>query len=401
MARTETGAGLPRLPHARAAALDLPPGLRAVAASGPVTRVVTAVGDEAWLVTGYDEVRALFADPRLGRSHPDPERAARISDTAAMGGPSGDHATERSEHHRLRTLLVPAFTARRMERLRDRLQAAVDRLLDALGDTPQPADLHAALSAPLPVLATCALFDVPPADEPACLAWSAAISGRFDSAAEAGCGSPAATALDELGCYVERLVLDRDRSAPGLVTELLAAPLHPDEIVGLAALLFGGHDITSARLDAGALLLMTFLAERALLDADPRLWPDAVEEILRMSAPVEHGFPRYASADIDIGGVTVRAGEAVLLAGPAANRDPRAFPEPDRFDVRRRPNPHLALGHGSGFCLGAALARMEMEIALRSLFDRYPGLQPAVAPDGIALRATHLMGGMVALPVRW
>lgn len=391
----------PDLPLARVAVLEPPPELISLQASRQVALVRTAAGDPAWLVTGYHDVRSLFADDRLGRSHPEPDRAARISRTAALGGPTGDHPEERSEHQRLRALFTPAFTPRRMSRIRDQLRTAVAGLLDDLEEAPRPADLHRALSVPLPVLATCALFGIPEADWARCVAWSVAAADLFDSETVAHCDS-AAAALDELGSYMYQLIGEwRDRPGTGLIADLIAEGLDADEIVGLGAVLFAGHDITVARLDFGALLLMTNHDQRRALVDEPERWPGAVEEILRMSAPVDHGLPRYARVDIRIGAVTIRRGDAVLLAGPVANRDPDVFTDPHRFDARRSPNPHLSFGHGAGFCLGAAMARIELELGLEAVFTRFPHLQPAVPLTEIELRATHIMGGIAALPVRW
>jgi cytochrome P450 len=392
---------IPRVPFARPAVLDVPAEYRALQSDDPITRVRTPAGDEAWLVTRHEHVRALFADERLGRSHPDPERAAQISNAAAFGGPSGDYSDEKEEHLRLRKLFAPSFTVRRMQAMRARLQGVVDELLDRLADAGPPADLHREFSFPLPVLATCELFGVPEEDREQTLAWSRLTTDLFDSETAGSCDAGAA-ALDQLGGYMYKLIaIKRQNPGEDLVSDLVAAGLDVDEIIGLSAVLFAGHDITVARLDFGVLLLLTNPDQwQALLD-DPALVAPAVEEVLRMSAPVDYGLPRYAHADVEIAGVTIRAGEAVLLASTVANRDPRTFQDAERFDVGRQINPHLAFGHGRGFCLGAGLARLELEVAFGAMVRRFPAMRLAAPLDELELRTTHLLGGIRRLPVAW
>jgi len=141
--------------------------------------------------------------------------------------------------------------------------------------------------------------------------------------------------------------------------------------------------------------------QRDALRHDPALVAGAVEEILRVAAPGGGGLPRYAQDDIDIAGVTIRSGDAVLLSSVVANRDPAAFPDPDRFDIIRTPNPHLSFGHGPRFCIGASLARVELHAVFTALLHRFPTLELAVPLDQLQLRGDLLTGGLTALPVRW
>jgi cytochrome P450 len=392
---------LPTLPFDRPDPFGVPPTLRRLQAEAPIVRVRTAAGDEAWLVTRYEEVRALFADPRLGRSHPDPESAARITNSALMGGARGDFDTEDADHARMRRLLVPCFSTRRMKALAPRVGALVDGLLDDLVAHGSPADLHRALSFPLPVLVICELLGVPYADRDRFHAWSTAIAGMDDAARSAG-------ALESLVGYVRELV-ERKRAEPGddILTELTAAEdgrLTDDDIAGLGAVvLFAGHETTVVRIDLGTVLLLTDPEQRRAMLADDTRVPDAVEEILRMGGGGgSGGLPRYARNDIEIGGVTIHAGEAVLLAGGAANHDGRAFADPDRFDIARdRGNPHLAFGYGARYCIGATLARIELTAVFQRLFRRLPALALAVDPTELRWREHVLTGGLAELPVTW
>jgi pentalenolactone synthase len=201
-------------------------------------------------------------------------------------------------------------------------------------------------------------------------------------------------------------LIGRKRRAPGedLLSDLLAAEdggLGEQQVAFIAAaLLFAGHETTVARIDLGALLLMADPGQRHRLRRDPGAVPRAVEEILRVAAPGGVGVPRYARTDIAIGGVTIRAGDAVLLTGTSANRDPEAFPDPDRFDVDRDPNPHLSFGHGPHYCIGAGLARVELQEVFAALPARFPAMRPAVPVASLRIRDT-LTGGLSSLPVTW
>jgi pentalenolactone synthase len=156
-----------------------------------------------------------------------------------------------------------------------------------------------------------------------------------------------------------------------------------------------------ARIDIGALLLAAHPDQAAALRRDPGLVPRAVEEILRVAAPAGAGIPRYANADVEVAGVTIRRGDAVLLTANAANRDPAVFAEPDRFRIDREPRQHLTFGHGPHFCIGAGLARLELQEVFTALPARFPDLRPAVPVRELGLRDDLLTGGLVELPVTW
>jgi len=394
--------GLPTLPFDQPNLLGIAPALRALQSEGPIARVRTATGDEAWLVTRYDEVRELFGDQRLGRSHPDPDRAARVTNSVLMGGPQDNYDTEDADHARMRALLVPRFSARRMRALTPRVGELVDGLLDDLAAHGAPADLHRALSFPLPVLVICELLGVPYEDRERFHEWSTRMAGLDDADASAA-------AMESMVGYMRDLVR-RKRVEPGndVLTELVGSEdgqLTDDDIAGLGAVvLFAGHETTVVRIDLGTVLLLTNPEQRAELVTDPARVPAAVEEILRLSlgGGGQGGLPRYARADIEIGGVTIRAGDAVLLALGAANQDGRAFPDPDRFDLDRScPHPHLAFGHGARYCIGATLARLELTAVFERLFQRLPTLELGVDIQALRWRENLLTGGLAELPVTW
>ena len=389
---------LPQLPFARNNPIDIAPMFGALRAKAPLARVRTPAGDPAWLITGYAETRALFGDRRLGRSHPNAENAAALSDSALMGGPSGTYDTERSDHRRMRTLLTPAFSAKRMRALADHVAELVTQCLDELAAGPRPADLHALLSVPLPALVISELLGVPSADR----GYFRELSNRVS---RLGSGGDAAAALGEFHAYLSG-ILDDKRTAPGqdVLSDLVRAqaddPTLPDaEVTGLATgLLFAGHETTVNRIDLGTLLLLGNPDRREEYLADP---DNLVEEILRLAAPGDLGILRYAHEDIEIGGEVIRRGDAVLLSPSAANRDPAAFAEPDAFDPARDAGNHLAFGHGGHFCIGASLARTELRIVFPALFRRFPALRLAVGIADLPVRSENLTGGLRALPVTW
>jgi cytochrome P450 len=365
----------------------------------PVTQVRTTAGDTVWLVTRHEDVAALFGDERLGRSHPEPQRAARVSTSVLLGGPIGDHATEKERHRQMRRLLTPAFSARRMNALRPHISHLVGQLLDEL-PTP-PADWHHVFSVPLPVMVICELLGVPYADHPRFRRWATELTSLTDPA-------QADAARSELISYVHSL-LPHKRNNPGedVISDLIAAQderrLSDDDIASTAAmLLFAGHETTVVRLDLGLLMLLTHPEQLDALRTDSDLLPDAVEEILRLSSlSTTGGLPRYAHTDITVGETAIPAGDAILLSPHAANRDRRVFADPDTFDITRAPNPHLTFGHGAHYCIGAGLARIELQEAFRQIPARLPKLQLAIPRDQLRLRNDHLTGGLTELPVTW
>lgn len=389
---------LPSLPFDQPNLLATPPVLRHLQAEAPITRVRTAAGDQAWLVTRYAEVKQLLNDPRLGRSHADPEHAPRISNSILFGGPMEPFETEHEQHAQLRALLTPFFSARRMEALRPRVEALADGLLDAMASSSPPLDLHEALSFPLPVLVICELLGVPADDRDQFRAWSTDMADLHDQLR-------ARTAMDKLVAYMGELVA-RKRSEPAddVLSGLCSAAggqLADQHIAFLGAmLLFAGHETTVTRIDAGTIMLLNQAqAHRALLD-NPSLIVSAVEEILRASDGGVGGLTRYARADIDIGGTSIRAGEAVLLNLGAANHDPRAFCAPDDFELARQPNPHLTFGHGPRFCIGAPLARIELQTVFARLIPRFPTMRLLRPVEELHARDL-LTGGLDHLWVTW
>jgi len=378
------------------------PKFRALRSQSPVVRVGTSAGDEAWLVTRYGEVKQLLNDPRLGRSHAHPERAARVANAAVLTGPLGKPEDEVPTRTRFRRLLSPAFSARRVAHLKTGVEELVGQLFDGLEAGPNPGNFHEALSFPLPVLVICQLLGVPGEDREEFRRLSAGSTSLDDVDA-------AKAAWAELNDYMLRLVeVKRRDPAEDVFSDLVAAQeregLEDAEIARMASgILFAGHETTVTRLDLGTLLLLTHPEQRAKLQADPQGHVQcAVEEILRMAAPsTQDVLPRYAHEDIQVGDLTIPEGDLVLLAFTATNRDPDIFSDPNSFDITRDSTQHLAFGHGPRFCLGSGLARLELQIVFSTLFERFPGLQLATGLDELQFRDNTLTGGLSALHVRW
>ncbi|MEO6084592.1 MAG: cytochrome P450 [Umezawaea sp.] len=378
-----------------------------------VQRAVSQAGDPAWLITDYALVRTLLNEPRLVSTHPEPEKAARVSASVILGGPLPESPTEDVDHVRMRRALGRRYSTVALEAMRPRLQALVDELLDRVAASPQPADFHEAVSYPLPALVICELFGVPAADRDRFRRWSEDAGGMFDA-------ERSFRGLMDLTGYLVGLVQDRlDEPRDDVVSDLAEA--HRADPTGFtlesaaqlcAGLMFAGHETTVTAIDAGVVMLATNPDQRERLLAEPDLLPAAVEEILRVSvprptpakpAPEEQspGLPRWAKVDLDIDGVTVRQGELVLLGLQQANQDPALVGERTGFVVDRAPNAHLTFGHGKHYCVGASLARLELHLLFRALIERFPGMRLAVPVDELPAREDAVAGGLTALPVTW
>ena len=386
-----------QLPFEQLQPLQVAPQLRLLQSQGTIHRIRTAVGDEAWLVTDYNRVRELLADDRLGRSHPDPQNAARTGESALFGGPLGDFTTEQADHARMRALLQPHFSPKHMRGLRTRIDTLTTRLLDDLASSEVPADLHAAVALPLPILVICELLGVPYDDRDQFRAWTEAAANITDRAiSEQGLGN--------LFGYGMRLV-ETKRREPGddVISRLCATEgVSTEEAAMLSmALLFAGHETTVVQIGLGALLLLANPDQWNALRDNPDLIPNAVEELLRVPGKGGGGIPRYARTNIELDGANIRAGDLVLLDNGAANHDATVFPEPDRLDVTRSAGAHLTFGHGSRYCIGAPLARIELQAVFSRLVTRFPTMRLAVPVEELAFRHDTLTGGLTALPVTW
>ena len=348
-------------------------------AEAPVNRVRDPNGLEYWLVSRYDEARAALADERLSK---DPRRAWDALRAAGMvSGEPGEatfdlHSTDPPDHTRLRALVAKGFTAGRVERLRPRVGEIAADLLSSLAGR-ESADLVEEFAYPLSLTVIAELLGVPVADRDRFRAWTmAAITPAY----VAGSGMSREEAGRLLRSYAEELVAAKRPGEDDLLSALIAARdeerrLTTTEIVVLTQqLLFAGHEPSTNLIGNALAALLTRPEERALLRDRPELLPRALEELLRYDGPTVRASPRYATEDLELGGVRIPAGSVVVVGLAAANRDPSRFADPDRLDLARADNPHLAFGHGIHRCLGAPLARAEAEIAIGMLLRQFPGL---------------------------
>ncbi|WP_232667352.1 cytochrome P450 family protein [Pseudonocardia sp. TRM90224] len=384
-------------------------------AEGPVIKVVAPDGLEHWLITRYDVARAALADDRLAK---DPRHGwAALEAAGRVSGRPEDMSrhlltSDPPDHTRLRGLVSSTFTPRKVAGMKPKVQQIVTGILDGIAAN-GTADAIAEIALPISFSVIEDLLGVRVDDRAAFRTWTTA---ALTQVADAERTMSRQEGAERLGAYVERLVdaryddaaADAPGAAPGdIVGGLITAQtdegtLSRDEVVEMTRfLLFSGHETTTNLIGSALAALLTHPEQRALLRRRPDLMRSAVEEVLRFEGSTAQTSPRFALEDIELGGTTIPAGSIVVIALAAANRDPDAFPDPDRFDLTRSWTPHLAFGHGAHFCVGAPLARMETDIALRSILDRFPDIA-LVEPDRpLEWRPTHVFRGLERLPVTW
>ena len=309
------------------------------------------------------------------------------------------------EHTRLRRLVAKAFTARRVEQLRGRAEQITNELLDEMVKAGPPADLAQALAVPLPGLMICDLIGVPYADRDQFRDWVGAFMSVTAVTVE-----QRGEYIGQLAGYLADLAAQRRRQpTDDLLGALVIASdegdrLTEDEVVQLTVvLLAAGYESTASQITNFTYALLTHPDQLALLRSRPDLMPGAVEELMRWVPllAVADVLPRYAIEDVELSGGTVRAGEPVLLAKHAANRDPRRYEDPNRLDITRDAQGELGFGHGAHHCLGAPLARMDIQTALTALLQRFPNLRLAVAESDLQWKTGMAVRGPVALPIAW
>jgi cytochrome P450 len=365
--------------------------------SRPVAPVRMPGYGRAWIVTRYADVRTVLSDPRLAKDVHRWPGGGRSRPSEATGVYAHMLHADPPDHTRLRRLVQKAFTPRRAA-LRPRAEEIAAALLDDMAAASDDVtDLLGAYARPLPIAVLCELLDIPQADR----ARIAVAVATYDDRAQQD------RVERELAAYFAELIAVR-RSEPGddLVSALAcdsgaAERLTDNELLATIFLLvMAGFDTTVNLIASGTLALLIHPGEKARLRQDPSHLPAAVEELLRFTNPVRHANDRFTTEDVRVGDVVIPAGEWVLPAISSANRDPAQFPDPDHLDLGRDTSGHVAFGHGVHHCLGAPLARMEAEVALGALLDRFPRISLALPLSELRWRPVSLMNGLESLPVR-
>ncbi|MDX3228400.1 cytochrome P450 [Streptomyces sp. ME19-01-6] len=366
-------------------------------AKEPISKLPLPFGIKGWLVTGYDETKAV-----LGRTSGFSSDFTNLSEKnigiAAQQNPGGLGFSDPPTHTRLRRLLTPEFTMRRLSRLTPRIHSIVEERLDEMAASDGPVDLVQAFALPIPSLVICELLGVPYEDRDAFQQLSMA---RFDlfSGADASFGAIS----DSLSYLLEVVKKQRESPGDGLLGMLVKE--HGDEIddqelAGLAdGVLTGGFETTASMLALGTLVLLRDRERFAEIRDNDDVVDPFVEELLRYLTVVQVAFPRFAKEDMEIAGTKISSGDLVLCSLSGANRDEKLGPDMERFDPHRQTSSHLAFGHGIHRCIGAELAKMELRAAYPALVRRFPEMRLAVAPEKLAFRKLSIVYGVEALPV--
>ncbi|MEV6968707.1 cytochrome P450 [Hamadaea sp. NPDC051192] len=376
----------------RRAGIDPIPELGAIRDQAPVSRLPVPFGLKVWLVTGYDAAKQVLADG-------DGFSTDFANLAPGVAGPGGLGFADPPEHTRLRKLLTPEFTMRRLARLTPRIHEIVEDRLDAMAAAPGPVDLVAEFALPIPSLVICELLGVPYADR---ADFQRLAMARFDvfGGADASLG-----AISESLDYL-RTVVETQRRAPGdgligMIIREHGDEVTDDELAGLAdGVLTGGFETTASMLALGALVLLSDPAAFQLVRTTDEAAAPFVEEVLRHLAVVQVAFPRFARDDLTIAGTQISRGDVVIVSLSGANRDPVLGPNLEHPDPTRTPTSHLAFGHGLHRCIGAELAKMELRAAYPALVRRFPGMRLAVEPAELRFRPASIVYGVESLPVR-
>ena len=366
----------------------------------PVSRL-DLFGNTVWLVTRHADVRAVLGDAETFSNDFANLLAAGGDDAEELGlaDPGGLGFRDPPEHTRLRRLLAPSFSARRLEALLPRIREVVDARLDALESAGSPADLVEHFATAVPSLVIGQFLGVPEEEQ---IEFGKLAAGRFDLI------ESILSPLDSAAASIEYLLglIDRQRRSPreGLLSRLIEE--NPDiddrELAGLAdGLLVGGHETTASMLALGAIALLGDPERAALVRADGTDVDPVVEELLRYLTVVQVAFPRFARRDTTIADQPVAEGDLVLCSLSSADRDAALGEGMEQVDLTRRPTPHLAFAYGIHHCLGAQLARLELRVAFPALLRRFPDLRLAVEPDEIRYRERSIVYGVEELPVAW
>ncbi|GAA4092605.1 cytochrome P450 [Nonomuraea soli] len=387
-------------PIARSRPLDPPPEYQLFRTGRPITRITLDFDDSVvWLVTRYEDARTILGDPRFSSDFSTPGFPARL--TAQPPGPGTFIRMDPPDHSRLRRLLLPEFTRRRVQEMRPAIQRIADSLIDDMAGASPPVDLVESLALPLPSQVITELLGVPYEDREYFHFTTKTIGDQsVDPEERMKVRNDLKTYLDELVAGKEARPVDDMLSRLGQRRE--EAGVSREEVVGIATLLMvAGYETIANQIGVGTLVLLEHPERVEELRRDPDKLPAAIEEIIRHQTVIDYGARRAATADVEVGGELIKAGEGVVVVLASANRDEEIFHDPDRLDFDREQRDHLSFGYGIHQCMGQLLARTQLEAAWSTLFRRIPGLRLAVPVEKVPFRHDMFVYGVHALPVTW
>ncbi|MER6948087.1 cytochrome P450 [Nonomuraea sp. NPDC000554] len=391
------------LPTQRSCPFDPPSQYQSLQRQRPIAPLAFPDGTVGWLLTRHKDVRAVLADDRFSSDRERASSPVRRNLFRPEDRPGLLLNMDPPQHTHYRRMLTRYFTVRQMRALAPRIERIVADHLDAMHQAGPTVDLVPAFARPIPSLVICELLGVPYADRDGFQQRTATLL-KLDVPED-----EARQARQALRQYMRDLVATkREHPDDALLSTLIQAAQDPqtaltdEELAGIGLLLLvAGHETTANMLALGTYGLLRHPDQLHTLREHPEVIEHAVEELLRYLTILQFGPVRVARQDVEIGGQLIRAGQTVLLALAAANRDPDHFADPDELDLTREPSQHVSFGHGVHQCLGQQLARVEMHIAFPALLGRFPTLRLAVPPEQVPMRDDMFIYGVHALPVTW
>ncbi|WP_097872019.1 cytochrome P450 [Streptomyces sp. rh34] len=390
-------------PYARQCPFSQPAAYEAMAEEDVSQVTLTGSGLRIWTVTGYTTIRTLLTDPRVSASRKHANFPFYFIAPPEFRTETSFIGYDGEEHTRTRRKAALTFTHRQVQRLRPRIEEIVDDYLDRMLAMGPPVDMHRVFSLAVPMTVICELLGIPQDQHDFFIRHGTALLGGHSSPEERQ------AAIVEVNAYVSELIQQKKKE-PG--DDLLSRAMADYEASGeeytdrdlfnmVRLLMNGGHETTASQISLGTACLLENPDQLAQLLADPSLIRPAVEELVRIATIGDTAVPRVALEDIEIGGRTIRAGDGILCLGLAGNRDPEVFPEPEKLIISRGSRKHLGFGHGVHHCIGADLARLELEIVWSKLFQRVPGLRLARPLADLPRKEGAVIYGLWELPVTW
>ncbi|MFI0422126.1 cytochrome P450 [Spongiactinospora sp. 9N601] len=392
-------------PMARTCPFAPPPAYEEIREEEPVSRVRLPDGGWAWVVSRHEDVRTVLNDRRFSADRQHPDFPQLVKGEAASRRPDEERlliAMDAPEHGPARRAVLGEFTVRRLAALRPRIQEIVDGQVDALLAGPRPGDLVDSLSLPVPSLVICEMLGVPYADHEFFQEHTVKVIKQSTPPEERG------AAIGAIQGYMTDLVAEKEKNPPDDLLGRQIVKLRANgayrrtALAGMGFLLLvAGHETTANMISLSTVAFLRNPEQLAMIKADPGRTLNAVEEMLRYFTIIDAATARLCVEDVEVGGQPIRAGEGVLALGLSANRDPRAFENPDQLDIERGARHHVAFGFGPHQCLGQNLARMELQIVFDTLFGRVPTLKPAMDIDELPFKDDANIYGLYRLPVTW